>query len=394
MNYERLVLVYSSLILLSISSLAQSIGFESLKYIRFLTPIVLLFLPFLEVKNKKINDGKIGNKYIFNIGKLFIFIVLLTVLTNTFVYSIGLTYRNFVNFVFLLSPLFALYLINLYVDYDDLRKVISFQFYNYIVIYLAELILKGVSFQSILSSLSSNYITNSSYETESGSSLIFGFYSIYFLHYKRYQSFVLSVLFVILGAKRIAIFGLVLSLIVLYFYPFIYNKIIRNVKNTFCVVFALVMLLLANFWTILYTGKFDSQIHDLIGVSPNAFFMGRLSRISTFFSLLKDKDDFFLGYGIGYAENILYYFMKLPTPFHNDFYKFYFEFGPFLFLLWCYFMVKFAIIHPLSFSSFFLLLILMQTDNVYTYETVMYSFYFVTIISFKETLKGRKVTGS
>tara|TARA_Y100000815_G_C13333802_1_gene497040 strand:+ start:392 stop:1171 length:780 start_codon:yes stop_codon:yes gene_type:complete len=245
------------------------------------------------------------------------------------------------------------------------------------MMYAMELLVHGVTISSILTTLTGGSIINSDFDTESGSSLIFGFYSLFFLMNKNYYHFLISLLLIILGAKRIAIAGVLISVILYFLYPFVYKKWISKSKKTFLIITTFILFLLAHFWTLIYTGVYDKEIHNLTGISPNAFFMGRLNRVSQFFDVIKDSSNYFTGYGFGYVENVLYYSMNLPTPFHNDFYRMFLEMGAIFFFSFIYILLKFAIKNRLAFSSLFLLLILMQTDNVLIYETVMYSFYII-----------------
>lgn len=388
-NYIRIALIF-----LIIGSLAFPLQLGALKYIRFATPLLLILLPAISTRsNKDLKEKALGKIFTKKLFVFYVVLIAITLFTNSLVFSMGLTYRNFVNFIFLLSPVFACYCINNHISRAKLNKLILFLFYAFTCSYLIELAYKGVSIGTILSIFGSNVVVDSDFDTESGSSLIFGFFAIYFFHHKNFRLLAIAFLLVFLGAKRIAIFGTAISLVSMMVYPALKGAFLKENRKGFYVFFCVVMFLIALFWTFIFSGKYDDLIYELTGKSSNAFFMGRLNRISTFFDHLPDESNYLVGYGIGYAENIFYYLMDLPTPFHNDFYRFFLEFGPVLFVVWCYLMIKYASRNAMAFGSFILLLLLMQTDNAFTYEVVMYPYYLVTLYSFRPRKRVRKHHG-
>ncbi|KEO71830.1 hypothetical protein [Anditalea andensis] len=370
-----------ALLFLLIGTLSTIIGLGPIKYFRFLTPMLLAPLVFhIHNENKHDKFKFIVDIFSLKLIVLFAIIIIITIITNSLYYSIGFTYRNFVNIIFLISPLIGSYVISKKVNKESLLKIINYLFWAFVFLYIITLIKLGVTLDAIIGAISGTDLTNSESETESGLSLIFGFFSLYFLFHKRYNLFLLSLFLVVLGGKRIAMGGVLLSIIVFYIYP-VFNLLIRNNRNLFAAFFTVILFIAANLWTLLFFGEYDDVIQEMTGISPNLFFMGRLNRISDFFYALKDSDNYFVGFGLGYVENILYYFVNLETPFHNDFYRLFLEFGPILFCVWCFVMTKYLSFNSLSFSCFILLLILMQTDNVFIYETVMYPFYLITFSS-------------
>lgn len=384
---NRILFIILSLSFLIIYNISSIFKYGSLKYIRFFTPLLLLLLPII------FKSFKVKNAYNSNFLKknlyLLISISIVTVFSNLFIFSTGFTYRNLVNIVFLISPVLSCYYISIYCKKEEFEFIIKFLFITLIFCYLLELVKNGTSFSSILKSITSSSFVNSDSETESGSSLIFGFFTLYYLNLKKYKESFIAILLVILGAKRIAIAGTLISIIVYLSYPsFITFFLKRGVKKVSFFI-SLLLIIVANIWTTLFSGIYDQAIQKYTGKSPNAFFMGRLNRIDIFFHSIKDHDNYFIGYGIGYVENIFYYSMKLFTPFHNDFYRIFLEFGPILFFYWCFIMTKYTILKRLSFSSFVLLIILMQTDNVLIYENVMYTFYLITIFSLNFNNKAK-----
>jgi hypothetical protein len=360
--------------------LILSEGKEYFKYIRFLTPISISIL----LLNKKSYSGDFF-KYIKFLFLFFLGVSLLTFFSNTSLFSTGFTYRNFVNILLLLLPIYYFFVIAKTISRESLtkmiEKIISIIFISFSLIYFIELISKGVSITSIISSLGSNILIESGRDSESGKSLVFGFFALFFLSKKQYKLFIFAVLLTIIGGKRIAIGGLFIASIV---FLLLNNKeTVMNLltKKTFLLITVFLSLILVNFWLLVYSGEYDAFIYEITGLSTNTFLMGRVSIISSFFDNLADKSNYFLGYGIGYVENVLYYKNNTQTAFHNDFLRLYLELGVILFSIWILTMIKYCFKRPLTSACLILLLIIIQTDNALIYESVMYSFYFILLYS-------------
>jgi hypothetical protein len=198
---------------------------------------------------------------------------------------------------------------------------------------------------------------------------------------------------VFLGGKRIAIGGLAASTMV--FFLLKHSDMLRKTiqKNGFKIFVVLFLVFVGQLWIDIYSGKYDSLITDITGVPPYAFFTGRLEIFSMFFDSKPDESNYFLGYGIGYIENVLYYKSFFSGPLCNDFIRLYMELGGILFVAWCLIMTKHTTKNHVAFASFVLLLFLMQTDNALMYECIMYPFYLIvsySLLDYREKKANRE----
>jgi hypothetical protein len=312
---------------------------------------------------------------------IYLILFFVTYISNELFFSFGFTYRNFVNIILLLTPAYFFYVLSIYADENIVRKLLLFMFYGYGFMFFLEIITRNISLQDIYNSFTANIIIDSDRKTESGTSLAFGFYALFFLHKKRYKLFILATLLTILAGKRIADIGLIISMLMFYYLNrhAIILKCLkkRKVKILAC----LCMLFVIYAWYSFYLGEYDAIISNIVGMSSDHFTQGRLYIGSSFFESLPDKASPLIGYGIGYIENVLYHKVGYEAPFHNDFLRVYLEFGLIFFIIWFLLIVKYASINALAFSAFILLFILIQTDNVLMYEFVMYPFYLIILYS-------------
>lgn len=271
------------------------------------------------------------------------------------------------------------------------RKVIYFLFWSYVFVFFVQLAKDGISLVSILTIFQSNIIVDSEFETESDVSLVLGPYALFFLHYKRWKYAAFSIFLVILGAKRVAILGLAISILFYYVIcPVIFRKQTEErPSKKFAIIFSVCGILVASIWAMIIEGTFSDYIQEVTGLSINRFLMGRMGRFQLVFSNIHEHPFPGFGYGLGYIENILYYVANFPSSFHNDFYRLYLEFGVIVFGIWLYIQGYFCTSNKLLFSLIILIFLLMQTDNVFMYDRVMYAFYLIYAFNRKEYLANQ-----
>lgn len=364
------------------------IGDNSLKYIRFLAPVLLL--AYTKYKIKVENVGQYLETEMYRkLLRLYIYIVAFTFIYNFFSYDIGYTQRNAFNSLILICPLITTMYIGKYFNYEYLIKLIYLMFYLFIAANLLWVFSKGISFTSALSTLASNFIVNSDFATESIDSLLFCFFVIFFIYVKDWKHMVIALIMMILGAKRVALGGSVVAIFVYYFYNYIFSK--KGISlawiKIYAIIFTLLSFIITNFWLLLYSGEFDNTISQYTGLSANAFLEGRQDIANAYFGHAKNVDDYHIGLGLGYVENVLQYKANFLFLFHNDFLRLYLEFGLIPFVLWIYIMFRYALTSALSISVFSLLLVLMQTDNVIVYDKVMVAFYLIFAVGIRSNSK-------
>lgn len=363
---------------------------EALKNIRFLPPLILLIFTLKDFGPKNIDRHLIFYKKLALIYGAMIFI---SIVVETFVYDFGVTYRNIVNYILMFAPLLVAYVIITYSSDKYLSNLIWYLFFGFSGIYFVELVVKDVSLSDILSVFESNIVVESEYETESVLSLLMGFFFLYFWHFGNKKMALIAFILTIAGAKRIAIVGTVVAFIFYMLYPLFLKLKIRPTTKLVPVAFIGIGLLICIFWDLVLSHQFDDLIFEVTGKSANAFFMGRLGRFDNMFYYLEDRSlgNTLFGYGIGHIENILYYMMNFPKPLHNDFYRLYLEGGFILFSIWLFLIGKYCFKDRLSFSITILLLVLMQTDNVFTYDFIMYTYYIMFHISLKTSFQNQSL---
>lgn len=376
----NLVLIYLSILLALIGPISVLVPIGQVKDLRFLSPIILIPLLFVKIHPHK----REINKFFRSLFLLFLIVIVNTLFVSVFFSKHGFTYRNIVNIVLTLTPLIFSWAIIRYVSKSRLIKIINFFFWAFVIFYVAELFKGGVSLSSFLGVFTSNIATESYYDTESGISLIMGFYCLFYLHRSNNKLAFLAGMITILGAKRVAIFGLFICLLIYLFFPV---KRMNKSKRFYALIFCVAGFILASFWDALIAGTYNNLITELTGISPNRFFMGRLTRFGLVFSEVSTMPIWGVGYGLGYLENILYYSVNFASAFHGDFYRLFLEFGVILFGVWLYLIGKFSGASRLSLSLSVLLILLMQTDNAFIYNRVMFSYYLIIAYSLIEHRK-------
>jgi hypothetical protein len=284
----------------------------------------------------------------------------------------------------LLSPLIIADSISRSTTIDEHEKIIHFIFYCYAIVFFVQLVRDGISLTSILAVFNSNIVIDSDFETESDVSLVLGPFALFFLHYKKKFLAVFAILLTIIAAKRVAILGLGLSILVYYVvYPVLYRNDSISYRRKLALILTALGIFTGSLWGIFISGIYNAEIEMYTGFSVNRIFMGRINRFDLVFSHISEYPLPGFGYGLGYIENILYYKANFPSAFHNDFYRLFLEFGPVLFGVWLFIMIYYMSANRLAFSCLILLFLLMQTDNVIMYDRVMYSIYLVSAFAFK-----------
>ncbi len=376
-----LIVVYVSVFFALIGPASNVLPLGPIKDLRFLSPIFLLPLFFIKNGPEKIAV----NNFFKALFLLFTAVAAYTILVTILIMDSGFTYRNFVNLVLLFTPLIFVWGIFKFGSKQLLDKIITFFFYAFTALYAIELAKGGVSLGSFLQIFKANLVTDSYFETESGISLVMGFYFLFFMHKKQRNFAIIAAFLTILGAKRIAIFGIIICTVFYFFFPL--YKISKS-RKFYGTLFLIVGTLLGIFWDGIITGSFNDLIEGVTGVSANRFFMGRLNRFQLVFSEATEMPVYGLGLGLGYLENILYYQVGFASAFHGDFYRMYLEFGPLLFSIWLYIIGKYCSINKLALTATLLLIILLQTDNALIYNRVMFSYYFIMAYAISRDEEG------
>jgi hypothetical protein len=201
---------------------------------------------------------------------------------------------------------------------------------------------------------------------EDTTSFIFGLFFIHSFLGKRYVYCILNLFLMVISLKRIAIVAVV-AVLVLYALPFRFRSII--VKPISMVVGNLLLILVIILFS---NGYFDFFIINYFGVSPGAFSSGRLYILQkACFVLVKDWPDFLLGgLGAGKAYGFSYEIFDRFQNMHCDVLKILLEHGLLIFILFFYFLYR-SVPSKIIYYVFYLNILLL-TDNVLIYGSVMF----------------------
>ena len=290
-SHLSIFFIYGSILLALIGPASIVLPLGPIKDLRFLSPVLAAPFIFIAFKSYK----KEANIYFKQLFYLFLIVALYTITVSIFVHDLGFTYRNIVNLILLFTPLIFSWGIINYSSPVQIDRIIKLLFYAFTLFYIVELFRGGVSLGAFLQVFQSNIVTESYYDTESGVSLIMGFYYLYFLHNKKYRYAAVAALITILGAKRIAIFGVFICTLFYLFFPL---RITKS-KRFYGLLFLTVGMLIAITWDGIITGSFNQIIQDVTGVNANRFFMGRLNRFQIVFSEFTAMPIWGLGLGLG-----------------------------------------------------------------------------------------------
>jgi len=366
---KKEVVFYFFLLLFSLCVFASSIS-EPLKYLKYGLPVLLAVV--LLASSKKINfrksDFKYNPRYRYLIGlSSFYFLVCSVNLVKGFSNP-----RFYQEFYFVLSPLlFALLLFYLRPAKNYLRAVYLL-FWGITAAFIAEkfpFFLDELRHPSILvdAFLTSELPTESNYAFE------FGLFAIVFLERRNKTYSLLSLLFLLLSFKRIAIAAVFIYVVLALFRKLFGQSF--NPANRKGLIF-LTNCLVVGVLFLFFSGTFDEMIENTFGVSSNFLTQGRYNIYQDIFHHFGHID--FLGFGLGaintFLSNTGYELVNL----HSDVLKVFFELGPVAFVFWIYFFYKWSN----SFLSTCLAIyinVLFLTDNVFIYFDVMFVFYITMI---------------
>ena len=163
----------------------------------------------------------------------------------------------------------------------------------------------------------------------------------------------------ILAYKRIAILGVVASILVYIFFSKILNK-----KSTPIMFTLLNIIIIIGFYYLL-NGYFDYIIKDYFGYSANYVLNGRLK----LYSIVFDVDKYlFFGNGLGYINTTLKSATDVQEHLksvHSDVVKLYIEGGFFLLVFFIYRFYKISVYNMSALCLTVHLNILFLTDNIF-----------------------------
>ncbi len=223
----------------------------------------------------------------------------------------------------------------------------------------------------------STIFIDSSLETESAMlSFIFPCFALYYLICRDWKMCLINVVFTLLAGKRIAFAALFFSSII--YLLFLSKIILFNKLRTYIPWVAVGCNLLYFICSYnLAKGNFDDIIFEYIGLSSNAFTMGRENLYANAFSHYQVDNIFHFLFGIGSVSNFM------ERQLHNDIMKIMIENGCILFTMFWFFFYKSC--NAKTFPYLLYLNILFMTDNTLIYVPVLFFMcFFIRKVNQKE----------
>tara|TARA_B100000674_G_scaffold489058_1_gene502317 strand:+ start:4163 stop:5335 length:1173 start_codon:yes stop_codon:yes gene_type:complete len=361
--------------------------FDSIPFLRYFIytlPFLLTIFTLISTKNK--NSIKFNFKIINQYFKIIIitsaFFCLLNLINNQ------INMRFISELIFISTPIILVKLLfdnsSLNLDFD---KIIRNMFLFLCLIYFVNLNAGIFSIPGfILEILQTKFLVSKfDINFESGLSFVFGFFAIYFFTQKKNRLFLVAFFMTILAYKRIAILGVVVSILV-----YVFLRKILNKKSS-PIIFTLLNIIIIICFYYLLNGYFDYIIKDYFGYSANYMLNGRLK----LYSIVFDVDRYlFFGNGLGYIHTTLTSATDVQEHLksvHSDVVKLYIEGGFFLLVFFIYRFYKISAHNMSAICLTVYLNILFLTDNIFIYVPELFTFYFLQSIVYFKFFKDKEI---
>lgn len=353
------LMIYIFSVIIGISFLSTI--FNELKYLKYLTPFIALFVYFLGQKNtylRKTNNLNLA--------------LALYVLWG----GLGFLIASDPHLQLGLKDLFFItsYLIPVCL-YANRNVNLVFVFYIY-------------SFCFLLSTLGMDAggfsVTDSVAPFESSASFVFGLFALFFTMEKKYKELIFAIVLMFLTLKRIALLAYIVCGL-LWLLPLILQKKLLTKMFFLCVnsFFVLFIILLAMGWT-------EQLIIEYTGRSVNYFTLGRFNHyLGVVEAIAIAPYHLLIGNGVGSTYPLAAKYAGYTSEvynLHSDSLKIFFEHGVLFFIL--FFLVAAKLYNTKSKLILLYLSVLFITDNVLIYVGVM--FFALVIVSYYECGLGKK----
>lgn len=351
--------------------------YRYIKYFSIFVPLILC-IPFLFSKNKKFHPLIL--KYIIGYS----IIIFLTSIFNIDQVS---SFRYFANVVFILLPLVSLFFLFIIDLRIDKAKILDIIYYVFVVIYIWQ-ILSIFNFNLIKMFVDSiKYaVFPSAIGTPTFLATFFALYAIYNLDKKGYKFLVFNFILILISLKRILVIAILFA-VVFYYISKRWHYILRYKK-----IFITAAIILNIFYIfiggLLASGMAGGFLHDTFGLSANHFTMGRQSLYNFAYSEFPGFP--LMGMGLGRTDDLLYAEMGWGERLHSDIIKNYFEFGPFLFVFWLYFLYNNSFSTRRSITLTIFANVFFLTSNIFIYVSLMFFYYLFVILEYNSTFRSQK----
>jgi hypothetical protein len=211
---------------------------------------------------------------------------------------------------------------------------------------------------------------------ESPISFVFGAFFIYFLVNKKWLYVSISLFFVILTLKRVALLAMLVVTIV-HILPIYYKHYV--LKSRMFVLYSLLSFFLIMLFS---SGLLDVFIDDYFGISSNSFSMGRFVIYQNVFNeIINNPQILILGAGAGAGYSNLNYFVEYDFQYsnlHSDILKISYEYGAIFLIIFIYKLSSFKSNDSRLFVLY--LLIIFISDNIFVYSNIMF---FILLLAYK-----------
>lgn len=294
--------------------------------------------------------------------------------------------RFIANAVFILTPLLTALFCFKYYNGSHL-SVMKKLFWVAVVVYI-------ISYNSVLTNITAFFskqffvyaFLHSEFSGESTLAFTFGLFYLYFFINKDKKYMLLSILFSLLGFKRIVLGALIILTVT---YPLIKKFYFTFKKRPILVSASAVGVNLFLMFLIYNTiqGNYDQLIQEISGLSVNHFTQGRQALYDIVFT--KYGAISWLGEGIGNLDILIENHFGLVINPHSDLLKNYFEFGIILFCIWIFCLYFFNLFCYEMLTLVIYMNILFLTDNVFIYFKDLLLFYLIAGILYSKTISKK-----
>ena len=351
-----------------------------LRYMKYSLPVIGWFFYMNRTAGTESPSIVIARKYLTEFLKLycaiFLFYFFVQLLTGT------ITTRYFANCLFVLLPLLFMYVLLPFIKIEKIRFYFLYISFGTILGYVLEkqssIFETLLNWQQLLAGIEDSTVSSESnlYPFLLAFTLVFACF--YKLQWK--YIFVLLV-FMLLGFKRIVIFG-VISFLALNMFPRLYDHIILRPRR-FSYIFAFIVSVIIMTYYYVANGVFDDFLFNTFGLYTNAFLQGRQELYRLVIDKLNDSN-FILGSGIGSVDDVLLtYRVQISniTNLHSELLRWFLEVGGILYFIWMYKFFLNSLSTRFNMLLFLFLFIILLTDNVFIYFDCMFYIYLLSVFS-------------
>ncbi len=350
-------------ILIGVSILGTNFE-SSLRYTKYFIPIIFLIFAFSGIRKLKIYATPLKNLI------LYFGLIILSLIVS--IINFDISFRFFQESILILLPMVTIIIVTTVIK-KPVNVILNWLFNVYAAIFFISNIPFFINANLINDFISA--LKTSTLPTESWMAFPFGLFSIYYFLEKKKARMIFSFILFLLAFKRIAIAGVIVGIIVYWFFS-VRNKHASNKKNVyFYFIFLNVALLIVIYNFI--EGNFDNLITNITGLSPNWFTQGRLRVYNE--TINHFSGNLFFGNSLGSTNVFLSNTFEDINFLHSDILKIIIEMGFISYLIWVTVFFKLNLVSKKVIPILIFINILFLSDNVFIYFDTLFIFYLLIV---------------